>query len=515
MGVLGLVPFIQKYCPEVIKELPHRLKTLSGKTIAIDGTLITQRLHFSPMPCPNRHVLGWHRIVRELQAADVGVICVFDGDERSSAKKPETDRRRKTHRMHLARGAMEADRLQRLQNLTKLLIQYQNLPDDEKDRSADALRKIIHNVHTYDVSRQVQFPKCPNSCVSQQTNMSLSDAVAQKDINKDQTVRSTNMPMDIFNDTWDAEDVVKDLASLFKKYEENLPIIMATPLVDASTDGSQDDTDANVTEQYAMSKNQMQLTIEEGRLWKLFAGRASQQDLAGAEEILDELARRSESLAKSYEVRNNPVTPQMYEESKYILQVMGVPCIDANLPYEAEALAASLVHNGYADYVASEDTDVLVYEAPLLRNITNRQAPLTILSGADVRRVLRLDRASYIDFALLLGTDFSQRVKNVGPNKAIKLIREYGRIEEVIANEPKFSARIPLETYLNQVATARVVFETLPPPPDPSLLQPTETSDEVVAAVLAEFGVYRASLPDWNYSAALEGNYFNDNPRIS
>ncbi|OBZ67769.1 hypothetical protein A0H81_12474 [Grifola frondosa] len=90
MGVLGLAPFLQKICPEAIKTLPNRLKSLSGKTVVIDGTLITQRLHFAPMPHPYRHVLGWYRIMQELKECDVNAICVFDGMERSHAKGRET-----------------------------------------------------------------------------------------------------------------------------------------------------------------------------------------------------------------------------------------------------------------------------------------------------------------------------------------------------------------------------------------------------------------------------------------
>lgn len=56
-----------------------------------DGTLITQRLHFAPMPCENRHILGWYRLIRELKDAGVGVICVFDGEERSKAKQREVN----------------------------------------------------------------------------------------------------------------------------------------------------------------------------------------------------------------------------------------------------------------------------------------------------------------------------------------------------------------------------------------------------------------------------------------
>jgi flap endonuclease-1 len=41
------------------------------------------------MPYTYRHVLGWYRIVKEFDEAGVRAICVFDGSERSEAKKAE------------------------------------------------------------------------------------------------------------------------------------------------------------------------------------------------------------------------------------------------------------------------------------------------------------------------------------------------------------------------------------------------------------------------------------------
>jgi hypothetical protein len=44
------------------------------------------------------------------------------------------------------------------------------------------------------------------------------------------------------------------------------------------------------------------------------------------------------------------------------LRVMGVPVLEAKIPFEAEGLAASLALSGLADYVGTEDSDVLAYK---------------------------------------------------------------------------------------------------------------------------------------------------------
>jgi flap endonuclease-1 len=155
---------------------------------------------------------------------------------------------------------------------------------------------------------------------------------------------------------------------------------------------------------------------------------------------------------------------------------------------------------------------VLVYEAPLIRNITSRVEPLIIVSGSDIRTVLDLSRASFIDFALLLGTDFSQRIKNIGPQRALKFIRIYGSIEAIIQQERKYSPRLPEKAYLAQVEAARGVFRTLPEVPDLSLLKGRESDMQAVSGILQKYGLHRASGYEWDYDAALEGNYFQDNP---
>jgi len=190
-----------------------------------------------------------------------------------------------------------------------------------------------------------------------------------------------------------------------------------------------------------------------------------------------------------------------------------VPCIESTGPYEAEALASSLVLNGCADYVASEDTDVLIYGAPLLRNITNRDKSLLLISGSEVRSALRLDPGAFVDFALLLGTDFAPRVRNIGPRRALQYIRKYGTIECMLAEEKQHVPRVPLQTYLEAVRDARDVFVKLPPMPDPQMLLPGEYREEEVAAILGSHRLQRFLEPD-TLLDTLQGNYFNDNPAV-
>jgi flap endonuclease-1 len=128
-----------------------------------------------------------------------------------------------------------------------------------------------------------------------------------------------------------------------------------------------------------------------------------------------------------------------------------------------------------------------------------------------VRSALHLDPGPFIDFALLLGTDFAPRIRNIGPHRALQYIRKYGTIERILAEEKQYVPRVPLQAYLEAVRDARDVFGKLPPVPAPHALEAREYQEGEVATLLGSHRLQRFLEPDV-LLGALEGNYFNDNP---
>ncbi|KAJ7266919.1 PIN domain-like protein [Mycena haematopus] len=565
MGVLGLTPFLQKALqvsspfsavPDVVKQLPDRLRGLAGKKIVIDGTLITQRLHFAQVPHNYRHVLGWYKLVKELQDSDVSAICVFDGQERSAAKAREAERRRDVKDLAVARGSIELERVKRLQRLATVLGRFQKFDAVQKARISELLRQISSDpklppalaksppseLLPSEPPASESPPQNEDSAVVSPSNESDLTPVPISPVSSSPpstsprppaprvspptptpstplaprsssptptrpTISPLERPFPSIPDTLPTEvvaptvdvDVPVALATLYFGFRESVhKLASLTPAhhdVSQSTDAEQ--REARV--EYSMTKGQIQLTTDEAKLWEELAASSSQDNQV--EEQVARLSLRATVMSESYERRNNPPTTQTYDESKELLRTMGVPCIDTTGTYEAEALASSLVLNGFADYVASEDTDVVIYEAPLIRNITNRSSPLMLLSGTEIRAALELDRSSFVDFALLLGTDFSQRIKNVGPVRALKFIRQHKSIERVIEVEKKYTPRVPPSAYLAEVALARLLLEQ-------------GKDDEGLSVVLQRFGLGKLLMGDEvsGFEDALQGNYFSDDP---
>jgi flap endonuclease-1 len=113
---------------------------------------------------------------------------------------------------------------------------------------------------------------------------------------------------------------------------------------------------------------------------------------------------------------------------------MGVPYIIA--PTEAEAQCAVLARGGKVYAAASEDMDTLTFNAPvLLRHLTfseQRKEPVQEIHLDRVLEGLEMDRDQFIDMCILLGCDYLDPVKGIGPKNAVALIKEHKTLEKVV-----------------------------------------------------------------------------------
>ncbi|MEM0437946.1 MAG: flap endonuclease-1 [Candidatus Micrarchaeia archaeon] len=146
--------------------------------------------------------------------------------------------------------------------------------------------------------------------------------------------------------------------------------------------------------------------------------------------------------ARKYAQGTSKLTPEMVEESKELLDAMGIPWVQAKS--EGEAEAAYLVQVGKADYSASQDYDSLLFGSKrLLRNITvsgkrklpGRNAYVEVAPEViyldETLGALGISRQQLVWIGLLVGTDFNEGVKGIGPKKGLKLVKECGSISEV------------------------------------------------------------------------------------
>ena len=147
--------------------------------------------------------------------------------------------------------------------------------------------------------------------------------------------------------------------------------------------------------------------------------------------------------ARKYSQATSVLTSQMVEESKKIMTLLGIPYIQA--PSEGEAAAAYLTKIGIAFTSASQDYDSILFGAKkLTRNLTvsgRRKIPNRnlyvdiepeIFDHEQILNETQLTHEQLVDVGILIGTDFNPAgFTGIGPKTALKLIREFGKLENI------------------------------------------------------------------------------------
>ncbi|KAG1089367.1 hypothetical protein G6F42_019992 [Rhizopus arrhizus] len=146
--------------------------------------------------------------------------------------------------------------------------------------------------------------------------------------------------------------------------------------------------------------------------------------------------------------RTVKVTTQHNDECKELLRVMGIPYVEA--PCEAEAQCAELAKSGKVFAAASEDMDTLTFGTPvLLRHLTFSEARKMPIDEVNLEKALEgldLTMAQFIDLCILMGCDYTETIKGVGPKNAYNLIKQHKTIDEAIKHlTPRLQDNIPAE----------------------------------------------------------------------
>jgi flap endonuclease-1 len=207
------------------------------------------------------------------------------------------------------------------------------------------------------------------------------------------------------------------------------------------------------------------------------------------------LAAGDTAAAWSKSVMTSRLTRSMVEEAKTLLTDLGIPWVQA--PSEGEAEAAFLARRGDAWAVGSKDYDSLLFGAPrLVRFLAvssteflpsrgrSRFVPPEILDLEENLQSLSLTREQLIDAAILIGTDFNDGVKGIGPKTAVRLMRDYGSLGEVPAE-----IRSSLPGNANAI---REFFLSPPTVPADKIVRGTFDPEAVVEFLCVERGFSRS-----------------------
>jgi len=152
---------------------------------------------------------------------------------------------------------------------------------------------------------------------------------------------------------------------------------------------------------------------------------------------VEEIDKQSRRLVK--------VGKEHVEDVKRLLTLMGIPFVSA--PCEAEAQCAELVKGGKVYAAGTEDMDTLTFGTKiLLRHLTFSEAKKMPIKEFYLDKVLEgfeMSQDEFIDLCILLGCDYVDKIKGIGPKKAIELVKKHKCIENIIDNLDKTKYIVP------------------------------------------------------------------------
>lgn len=160
-----------------------------------------------------------------------------------------------------------------------------------------------------------------------------------------------------------------------------------------------------------------------------------------AKELLEK-AKKNKDTQKilKYSKRTSELDDSMIQEAKELLLYFGVPVIQA--PSEGEAQAAFMVKKGDSWAVSSNDYDTLLFGGERLLNnfkITKKSIKknksISYISLPKLLSKLEINQQEFIEMCILVGTDYYSGVKWVGQHTALKLIKKYGSVQNIVENK--------------------------------------------------------------------------------
>src|SRR5687767_8497240 len=157
------------------------------------------------------------------------------------------------------------------------------------------------------------------------------------------------------------------------------------------------------------------------------------------------VARGDLAEAYSKATMTSRLTREMVAEARELLRLMGIPTVQA--PSEGEAQAAHMAERSPDIWAAaSKDYDSLLFGAPKLVRFLSISGKEFLPSQGTFRPIVPetivleellagwgITREGLIDLAMLVGTDFNEGIKGIGPKKALALVQKHGRIEDMPA----------------------------------------------------------------------------------
>ena len=212
----------------------------------------------------------------------------------------------------------------------------------------------------------------------------------------------------------------------FAKQHENIPLrkkrrlsakSLEENVVDIDKDESEEEEEEEEHDPYQISIDRS-IGLNEGQIENSLQKLHNMENKIVEENIL---LNSYQSLA----IRNSEhVTPTMVAECRQLLDLFGIPYITA--PSEAEAQCAELNKLGLVDGIITDDSDVFLFGGKIIyKNLFHLNKYVEKYTNTLIKSKLGLTQNKLISLAMLLGSDYTDGVKGIGPVNGIEIIQTF------------------------------------------------------------------------------------------
>lgn len=126
---------------------------------------------------------------------------------------------------------------------------------------------------------------------------------------------------------------------------------------------------------------------------------------------------------------SDEVSETMINDVQELLKRFGIPYITA--PMEAEAQCAELYRLGLVDGIVTDDSDCFLFGGSrIYKNMFNQKQYVECYIAEDIEHTVGLDNDKLIELALLLGSDYTEGIKGIGPVLAMEILAEFGNLRK-------------------------------------------------------------------------------------
>jgi 5'-3' exonuclease len=139
---------------------------------------------------------------------------------------------------------------------------------------------------------------------------------------------------------------------------------------------------------------------------------------------MENIEKRANSNSSLEMQQNTVISRDQIDEIMHMMSLLGLPYVKHD-EYEAELVCAWLIQESDGKIFAAlgDDWDLLALGCPVLRNLNFKASTVEYYNPIDICAKLNITQEMFVNFVMLLGTDYCDRVTGIGTLELLNVFK--------------------------------------------------------------------------------------------